>query len=159
MAKPTTYATQICIAVTMLAAIGIGLGLLTGHVLYPVILLLPAAGYAVYRTEGASTMWASWAMAILLLSMIVLVVFDISYDIRRLFGESATVGGRRVPLGDIKTVWPAMMAACAIILYTRTRGRYTKWLAAVVAVGAAFIVYTVSPEAVGDLFGDLLNRI
>lgn len=159
MAKPTTYATPICIAVTILAAIGITLGLVSGHVLYPVIFLLPAAGYAVYRTEGVSTMWASWAMLVLLVSMIALVVFDITYDIRQLFGESTTVGGRRVPLGDIKTVWPALMAACAVILFTRTRGRYTRWLAAVVAATSVFIVYTVSPEAVGDLFGDLLDRV
>lgn len=152
MARPTTYATPICIALTVLAGLGILLGLLTETVLYPIAFVVPAVGYEAYRTEGASTRWASWLLAVLTISLIVVNVFDISYDLSTLLGSSsATVGGEEVPLGDVAVVFPAAMGALAVALWTRTRGIYTRWLAAIVFVTAAAIVYLTAPEALGDL--------
>jgi hypothetical protein len=59
MARPTTYATPICIGLTVLAAIGIVIGLLTEEVTWPIASLVPTVGYEAYRTEGPSTRWAS----------------------------------------------------------------------------------------------------
>lgn len=152
MARPTKYATPICIALTVLAALGILLGLLTEEVLYPVAFVVPAVGYEAYRTEGASTRWASWLLAVLTIALIVVNAFDVSYDLSKLLGSSsATVGGEEVPLGDVAVVFPAAMGALAVVLWTRTRGVYTRWLAAIVFVTAAAIVYLTAPEALGDL--------
>ena len=52
MARPTKYATQICLALTVVTAIGLGLSLLTKNPLCAVVLLIATTIYEVYRTEG-----------------------------------------------------------------------------------------------------------
>lgn len=152
MAKPTRYATPICLGLTALAGVGILLGFVTDEVMWPVLLLLPTVAYEVYRTEGPSTRWASWAMAVLMLALVVVVVFDIDYDLRELFGSGVTyVGGEDIPLGDVKVVFPAVMAILAVVLWSRTRGIYTRWLAAIIFVTAAAIVYLRAPADLGNL--------
>ena len=152
MARPTKYATQICIGLSVLAAIGILLSLLTEQVMYAIVLVLPAVGYAVYRTEGVSTTWASWLMAVVIVALIVVTAFGIDYDLSELFGsDRATLAGEEVPLGDVKVVFPAAMGALAVVLFTRTRGVYTRWLAGIIFVASAAVVYVTAPEALGDL--------
>jgi hypothetical protein len=152
LAKPTRYATPICLGLTALAALGIGLGLLTDEVMWPVLLLIPTVAYEAYRTEGVSTRWASWAMVVLMIALVVVVVFDIEYDLRQLFGSGVTyVGGEDIPLGDVKVVFPAVMAILAVILWTRTRGIYTRWLAAIIFATALAIVYLRAPAELGNL--------
>ena len=146
MAKPTRYATQICLALTVIAGIGIALGFATDEVMWPIVLLVPTVAYEAYRTEGPSTRWASWLMAVLLVALIVVVAFDIDYDVRELLGTGVTyVGGEDVPLGDLKMVFPAAMAILAALLWSRTRGIYTRWLAAIIFVTAAVIIYLRAP--------------
>lgn len=152
MAKPTRYATPICLGLTVLAGLGILLGFVTDEVMWPVLLLIPTVAYEAYRTEGASTRWASWAMAALMLALVVVVVFDIEYDLRELFGTGvAYVGGEDIPLGDVRVVFPAVMAILAVVLWNRTRGIYTRWLAAIIFVTAAAIVYLRAPADLGNL--------
>jgi len=152
MARPTTYATPICLALSVLAAVGIILGLVTEEVMYPIGFLVPTVGYEAYRTEGASTRWASWAMVGLVVALIVLVVAGVDYDLRELLGSDRTsVGGQDIPLGDIKVVFPAAIGILAVLLITRTRGVYTRWLAGIIFVTSAAIVYLTAPEALGDL--------
>ena len=152
MARPTTYATPICLALSVLAAVGIILGLVTEEVMYPIGFLVPTVGYEAYRTEGASTRWASWAMVGLIVALIVLVVAGVDYDLRELLGSDRTsVGGQDIPLGDIKVVFPAAIGILAVLLITRTRGVYTRWLAGIIFVTSAAIVYLTAPEALGDL--------
>lgn len=146
MAKPTKHATTICIILTILAAIGIILGLVYSSPLITVILLIPTAVYEVYRTEGKSTKAAAWGMLGLLIAQLLFVLFDISFDLAEFLGRSTTyVRGQRVPLGDIKVVSPSLMAALSLVLISNTRGRYTKWLAAIILVTAFAIIYSVSP--------------
>src|SRR4030042_825871 len=81
MAKPTKYATLICTIVSILALIGIVIGILISKPLIIVILLHPAAAYEVYRTEGPSTIWASWLLLIILIMEIIFIAANISFAI------------------------------------------------------------------------------
>jgi len=80
MAKPTKNATLICLVLSAVAAAGIVLGFVTEEIMWPIGLLVPTVAYEAYRTEGASTRWASWTLAALMVALIVVVLFDIDYD-------------------------------------------------------------------------------
>jgi hypothetical protein len=159
MAKPTKYATLICTIVSILAIIGIVIGIWLSKPLIIVIFLIPAAAYEVYRTEGPSTVWASWILLIVLILEIVLIAANISFDLASFFGESEkVVAGYTVPLGDIKIVGPIVIAILSIILFVRTRGRYTKWLAVVIFITCFVIVYVINPEIFKNLLGLAVDR-
>ncbi|NQT66625.1 MAG: hypothetical protein HQ569_03495 [Actinobacteria bacterium] len=159
MAKPTKYATLICTIVSILALIGIVIGIWLSKPLIIVIFLIPAAAYEVYRTEGPSTVWASWILLIVLILEIVLIVANINFDLASFFGESEkVVAGYTVPLGDIKIVGPIVIAILSIILFVRTRGRYTKWLAAVIFITCFVIVYVINPEIFKNLLGLVVDK-
>ena len=154
MAKPTKYATLICTIVSILALIGIIIGILISRPLIIVILLVPAAIYEVYRTEGPSTKWASWFLLLLLFLEIVLIVANINFDIASFFGASeTTIAGYNIPLGDIKIVGPIIIGILSIILFIRTRGKYTKWLAATIFITCFAIIYELNPEIFKNLLG------
>lgn len=159
MAKPTKYATLICTIVSILALIGIVVGILMSKPLIIVILLLPASAYEVYRTEGPSTIWASWLLLLILILEIIFIAANISFDLASFFGESEkVVAGYAVPLGDIKVVGPVIIAILSIILFIRTRGRYTKWLAVVIFITCFAIVYTLNPEIFKNLIGLAVDK-
>ena len=152
MAKPYKHAAPICIVMTILAGIGIIIGLITWRPLITIIFLLPTVIYEVYRTEGKSTKWAAWVLLAVLIAEIVFVATNISFNLATFLGTSEKlVGGYRVPLGDIKVVAPTVMAVLSIILFVRTRGRYTRWLAVVIIVTCLAIVYTLDPAIFGSL--------
>jgi hypothetical protein len=146
MAKSYKHAALICTILTVLAALGIIIGLLTLKPIITILLLLPTVIYEVYRTEGKSTKWASWVLLVVFIIEVILIVTNISFNLAAFFGETEKyVGGYRVPLGDIKIVAPAIMAVLSIILFVRTRGKYTKWLAVIIIITCAAIVYTIDP--------------
>ncbi|MCK4232849.1 hypothetical protein KAX75_00345 [candidate division WOR-3 bacterium] len=152
MAKPYKHAALICIVVTILAAIGIIIGLLTLKPIVTILFLLPAVIYEVYRTEGKSTKLAVWVLLIVFIVEIILVSANISFNLATFFGETEKwVAGHRVPLGDIKVVGPVIMAILSIILFVRTRGRYTKWLAVIIFITCFAIVYTLDPTVFSRL--------
>ncbi len=155
MARPTKNATPICIGLSLLALVGIVVGLATSTPLVMVLVLIPVVAYEIYRVEGESTKWASWGMGAVLLGLVVLTIVDISWNLAEWLGQdSADVGGYLVPLGDIKSVGAAMLGALAIVLFFRTRGIYTRWLAVIIFVTVAALVYVLSP----DVFRDLLRQ-
>lgn len=153
MAKPTKHATLICSIMTVVALIGIVLGIIF---LKPIIIaacLLPAVIYEAYRTEGESTRWASLVLLIVIILEIVLIAFSVSFDLGEFFGESTKeIAGYTVPLGDIKIFGPAIMAILSIILFVRTRGKYTKWLAAIIFITCFAIVFSLNPDVFKQLF-------
>ena len=164
MAKPTKHATLICTALTVLALIGILLGILTTMPLIIILFLLPTVVYEVYRTEGKSTKWASWGLLILFVAEIVLVVFKINFNLASFIGmEEKYVAGYVVPLGDVKTTAPIVMAILSAILFVRTRGRYTKWLAVIIFVTSFGIIYSLDPQIFGKLLrfgvGEVLQQV
>lgn len=154
MARPTKYATPICIGLSVLALVGIVVGFATDEPLYPIGFLVPTVGYEAYRTEGKSTRWASWMLVVLLVSVVITRLFELEFDLRELVGaDIVRVGEQNVPLGDLSVVLPALMVVLAAVLWTRTRGVYTRWLAAIIFVTSVIVVHLAAPEAVGDFLG------
>jgi len=146
MAKPYQHATPICIVLSLLAFLGIIIGVLQPSPLIIIIFLFPTVIYEVYRTEGRSTKWASWGLLATFIAEIFLIVGKVDFDLTEFLGTSkGMIGGYRVPLGDIKVVGPVIMAVLSLILFTRTRGRYTKWLAIVILMASFAIVYSLDP--------------
>jgi hypothetical protein len=146
MAKPTKYAPLICTICMILAIIGIILGLLTLKPLIPIFFLLPTVIYEVYRTEGESTRASSIILLVVLIAEVVLIVFRINFNLAEyLDATEKTIGGYLVPLGDIKIVGPIVMAVLSVILFVRTYGPFTKWLAVVIFVTSFAIIYTIDP--------------
>jgi len=147
MAKPTTYATPICLVLTLLTLIGVIIGVLNHNALIVTIFLLPTVAYEAYRTEGETTRWASWVLLFLIVAEIVMIIFKINYDLASFSNQSyAYVGGYFVPLGDVKIIAPGVMAILSLILFFRTYGKYTKWLSVLIFISAFVIVYTLDPN-------------
>ncbi len=152
MAKPTKYADLICAIMSVVVVIGILLGLWLKSPIVLVLALAPSVVYEVYRTEGESTRWASWAMLGVLVLELILIIFRVSFDVAGFMGTSEqSVAGYDVPLGDVKIVGPALMAVLSLILIVRTRGRYTRWLAANILVGVIALAYLINPDVAREL--------
>ena len=164
MAKPTKFAPHICVACTVLALLGIVLGFWLSSPLIMVVLLLPTALYEAYRTEGKSTKAASILLVLVLAAEIFLIFFGVNFNLAQfLEADQQYIGGYLVPLGDIRVVGPTVMAVLAVILFIRTRGVYTRWLAVVVLVTSFAIVYALDPVIFQDLLklavGEGLKRV
>jgi hypothetical protein len=152
MAKPTKYAPHLCGVFTLIALIGVVIGLTTGNTLWIVLLLLPTAIYEAYRTEGRSTKASSLLLVVVLILEIILIIFKVDFNLAEYLGASEKyIGGYLIPLGELTIVGPAIMAVLSIILFTRTRGVFTKWLAVVIFITSFAIVYSIDPNVFSDL--------
>jgi hypothetical protein len=81
-----------------------------------------------------------------LLAEIVLVLFNIQFNVAEFLGaDRQLIGGYWVPLGDLRIVGPTIIAVLSVILYTRTRGVYTRWLAAIIFITSFAIIYLIDP--------------
>ena len=159
MSKPTKYAALICTIVTVLALIGIIIGIVTLKPLVVILLLIPAVGYEVYRTEGESTRWASWVLLLVLVLEIILIAANISFDLASFLGRSESyVAGYTVPLGDIKVVGPIVMGVLAVILFVRTYGKFTKWLAVVIFLTCLALIYTINPAIISQIINLVIEQ-
>ena len=155
MARPTKYAGIICAVLSVVALIGIVVGLLAKSPIVLVLAMAPSVIYEVYRTEGETTRWASWALAGVLVLEFVLIAFNVSFDVSTFLGSTTTeVAGYQVPLGDLRIVGPAVIAVCALVLIARTRGIYTKWLAVNIICVALALTFVLNP----DVFTELLRQ-
>jgi len=164
MAKPTKYATPICFGLSVLAGIGILISLMYVSPLIAIIALIPTVIYEIYRTEGKSTKISSIIIGIILLLELALIIFNIDIDLTEFLGqESRTIAGYEVPLGTLTVVGPSVMAILSVILFIRTRGKYTKWLAVIIFVTSFAIIYGLDPETFGELFKygiqEVLDRV
>lgn len=147
MPKPTKNAPLICTILSIVAVVGIVVGLLTKIPLIPIFLLLPAVIYEVYRTEGDSTRLSSVLLLLVLIGEIILIIFNINWNLATFLGEETkTVASFTIALGDIKVVAPLLMAVLSVVLFIRTYGIYTKWLSVVIFVTAFAVVYIIDPE-------------
>ncbi len=152
MARPTKNAALICGILSVVALVGVIVGLLAKSPVVVLIAMAPSVAYEVYRTEGETTRWASWALAGVLILEFVLVVFKISIDIGAFLGSTTQeVAGYQIPLGDLRIVGPAVIAVCALILIARTRGIYTRWLAVNIIIAALALTYVLDPTVFGEL--------
>jgi len=142
MAKPYRNATTIIGIMTLFAVIGIIVGLLIHSPLVILVFLLPTVIYEVYRTEGETTKLSSFVLLAIYILEIIAIVFSIDFDLIKYFGvEEKWVAGYEVPLGDIKVVGPTIMAILSVVLFTRTYGKYTKWLAAIIFFSSFAVIY------------------
>lgn len=147
MAKPFKNAGTICTLLSIIALIGCLIGIKTGIPVITMLGLLPTVAYEVYRTEGESTKWASRGLLVVFIAELILIYKNISFNVADFLEKSEEyVQGYEIPLGDIKVVAPAIMAVLAILLFTKTRGRYTKWLSIIIIIGAFAIVYNLDPS-------------
>ncbi len=154
MAKSYRHATLICIILSFLAALGIVWGLFQHEPLLIALFLLPTIIYEVYRTEGKSTKLASWGLLGIFILEILLILGKVNFDLAGFLGtKQKQLAGHAVPLGDIKVVTPTAMAILSLVLFTNTRGRYTKWLAVIIFITSFAIVYVLDP----NLFARLLK--
>jgi hypothetical protein len=141
-----------CVIFSLIAAAGIVAGFILKNPLIPVIGLLPAAFYEVIRTGGTSTKVSSILLLIVLVLEAVLIVFRINIDIAKYIGtKSQYIAGYNVPLGDIKVLAPVLMAILSVILFIKTAGVYTKWLAAIIFVTSFVTIYLLAPRGFPDL--------
>ena len=153
MAKPTKNATLICTILSVIAVIGVIVGLLTGYTIAIIIALLPTTIYEIYRTEGKSTKASSTLLLLILIAELVLIIFNIDINLAEYLGTTEkTIAGYLVPLGDIKIVGPTVMTILSVILFIRTYGVYTKWLAVIIFLTSFAIVYSIDPIIFKDLF-------
>ena len=159
MARPTTYATPICLVLTLLVIVGIIWGFVVHNALITILFLLPAVGYEAYRTEGESTTWASWVLVLLIIAELICIIGKINFDLGSYFGVSETyAAGYYVPLGDIKIIFPMVMLILSLILFFRTIGKYTKWLAVLIIIGSVVTLYLLDPSFLKQFFGLILGR-
>jgi hypothetical protein len=152
MAKPTKYAGIICTVTMIIAIIGIIASLIMKNPIPAILLLLPTVAYEIYRTEGVSTKIASVAVGVILVLEIILIIFNVNFDLASYLGaETQYLAGYEVPLGSLTIVGPAVIAVLAIVLFVQTYGVFTKWLAVTIFVTAFVIIYTISPTTFQDL--------
>jgi len=160
MPKPTKYATIICLVLSAIALIGMILGFVYHHALIVVSALLPIVVYEIYRTEGKSTKLFSWAMLFVLVAELVLLIWNVNYNLANFLGQdSIYVGHMYVQLGDIKTIGPVLLAAISVILLIRTYGIYTKWLSIVIIVGSFATVYILNPILFSELTKSAIRQM
>lgn len=160
MAKPTKYATPICVLLSIIAIVAIIIGLVTSNALWIIILLLPAVAYEAYRTEGVSTRWASWLLLFLIIAEIICLLFNIRFDIASFLGQSHTyVASTYLPLGEITVVFPAIIATLSILLFIRTNGIYTKWLSVIIFVSMIVAVYIINPTGFQELIRSIFQSM
>lgn len=138
----------VCTIVTIIAIIGALIGLATKSPLWILFFLLPTVIYEAIRTqEGASTKFSSILLLIILVLEIILIIFNINFDLASFFGvEEKYVAGYTLPLGDIKVFGPLLLAILSTVLIFRTRGRYTRWLSIIIAIGSLIAVYLINPQ-------------
>lgn len=159
MAKPTKYATPICLGLTIIAAIGLVLGWYQHSVLVILVLLLPAVVYEIYRTEGESTRWSSIILFIVLILEIWFIWKKVSFNLASYLGKTEQyVGGFWVPLGEVKVLAPIIIALVSAVLFFRTRGIYTKWLAIIIFVSALVAVYILDPNIIKTILPSILEQ-
>ncbi|NLZ24138.1 hypothetical protein GX888_00075 [Candidatus Dojkabacteria bacterium] len=159
MAKPTKNAPIICTIVTIIALIGVIVGLYYNITLIAILGLLPAVIYEAYRTEGKSTKTSSYILLGVLIAEIILILFNINFNLAEYLDSTQEyIGGYLVPLGDIQTLGPTLMAVLSVILFVRTRGVYTRWLAAVIFFTSFVIIYSINPLIFNDLIKNAVQQ-
>ncbi len=151
MAKPTTNATPICLALSILTLAGIVAGVSSHNPLWVLFAMLPVLAYEVYRTqEGASTKTSSIILLAVTILEIILIIFGVNFNLAQFFEtEEKYIAGYYVPLGDVKVFAPVITAVLSGVLIFRTYGKYTKWLSILICVGSLAVIHLVDPAFFG----------
>ncbi len=145
MAKSTGHAVLICFICTVIALLCIVAGWYWHKPLIALLGLVPAVIYEVYRTEGVSTIWASWGMLAVLILEGLLIYTGFKLDLSAYLVKY--ISG--LPAVDVKLAGPIIMAYFSYILIRRTAGVYTRWLAVVILAGCLGLFYVLDPSLFG----------
>lgn len=154
MPRSTEHAALICLICTIITLAGFAAGYYFHKPLIMVLLLLPAVLYEVYRTEGVSTIWASWGMLAVLAAEAVLMYGN--YNINLSKYVSKYING--LPVIDLKLIGPVVIAYFSYVLLRRTSEIYTKWLALVIFIGSAGLFLLLDPSLLTKLAGGKLDE-
>jgi len=161
MAKPTRYAALYCGILTVITVIMAIVSFYFHYPLWIILGLMPVVGYEIYRAkEGASTEYSAILLLIVLVLEAILIIFNVNFDLASFLGtETKYVGGYDIPMGDIKVVGPILTAVLSIILFFRTAGIYTKWLAVIICIGSLTAVYIINPIFFQTMLKILVNGL
>lgn len=161
MAKPTKYAPLYCTILTIVTVLFALAAFYSHNPLWIIFGLLPVVIYEVYRTEpGASTKYASILLLVVLILEIILILFQVNFDLATFFGEeSKYVGGYYLPLGDVKIFGPILTAILSVVLFFRTAGVFTKWLSVIICIGSLTAVYIMNPDFFQSILKIIINGL
>ena len=148
MAKSTEHAGTICLVLTLVAAAGALFGFLFKLPLLAVIGVLPAAGYELYRTEGPSTRLASLLAVAAVVALIFVFVTGFQYDVEGLLRSLPFRITVPAVLFSLPVALSVVLGILAAVLFLRTRGKYTRWLAVVIFASALIEIYLLIPDQV-----------
>lgn len=114
--------------------------------------IFPAAIYEMVRTEGYYTRSGSIIITILVILEILAIKGILKFNIANWMGrEQVYFSGYWLPLGDITFIFPAVAVIISIVLFFRTYGIYTKWLAILLLASSACLLYLVNKETLFEL--------
>lgn len=114
--------------------------------------IIPAAIYEMVRTEGYYTRSSSIIITILVILEVLAIKGVIKFNLANWMGrDQAYFGGYWLPLGDITFIFPAVAVILSIVLFFRTYGVYTKWLAILLLASSACLLYLVNKETLFEL--------
>ena len=102
-------------------------------------------------------------LLVILVLEIFLIIFNVNFDLAGFFeAKEKYIAGYTLPLGDIKIFGPLLRATLSTILIFRTRGKYTKWLSIIIAIGFLVTIYLINPyffqEALKLIINGLFDR-
>jgi len=150
VAKEYQHAPMICGVITIIAILGIVVGIWKTMPIVVAVSIIPAIVYEIYRTEGVFTKLASWlALIVTIVALYVIyknVVIDIVPFITKFIHLPMTA--KLVPAGLIA---PVVLVIIAVYLFRRTAGIYTRWLAVVILVTSVALFYCIDPQMIKNL--------
>ncbi|MFC1669663.1 hypothetical protein ACFL20_04670 [Spirochaetota bacterium] len=153
MAKEYKFAVQVCIVLSIVAVIGIVIGIKLNNPIVIIACLLPTSIYEAYRTEGFFTKLTSLALLGILIAELVLLAGKINITLLKFLEKTDSAVKKYIPMGDIKLIAPVVIALLALMLLRRTFGLYTRWLAIIIFLTSIALVYVLNPLIINEVTG------
>lgn len=148
----------ICILCSVFALIFIFLSFYLENPYLILIGYFPAAVYEAIRTAGPYTKAASVGTMLLIILQALALKGIIKFNLATFLDqETAYIKGYWLPLGEITTVFPLITVVLAILLFQRTIGRYTKWLAIIILISSIALLWQVNKDALIEIVKEYLR--
>ena len=153
MPREQRHAVIICIILSIIAGLGIFLGIYLKWALIVAIAMIPAVIYEVYRTEGFFTKVVSFLCLLIVLAEIFVIVTHSTVDLSKISGNFL----KSIPFlhENIQAAFigPILLVILCLFLFKRTAGIYTQWLSIIILVSSIALFYTSNPE----FFSGIIN--
>lgn len=142
----------ICGILTIITIATILLGFYLKNPFIIIVGIFPAAIYEAIRTEGYYTKIGSIIILLAVILEILALKGIIKFNLANFFNqETMYFSGYFITLGEISIIFPALAAIISIVLFFRTYGIYTKWLAILLLASSISLLYLVNKEGLVDL--------